>query len=371
LFEYVTQGNLQEFEAFVAGHPKGHFMQSRLWGDVKSNWKWEGILSRGADGAIRGSLAVLIRKVPVLPFTLMYGGRGPVCDLHDRETLQELVQGASALAKKYKSYVLKLDPDVLSSDTEYAQIMKDMGFTQHTSGANFEGIQPNYVFRLNVEGFDEESMLAFFQQKTRYNIRLAQRKGVEVRLCGKEMTPDFTRSMKETGLRDGFVVREQAYFDKMLDALGEHARLYMAFFEDRPIAGTLAIHYGDKVWYLYGASSNEYRNVMPNYLLQWHMIRWALETGCRIYDFRGVSGDLSEDNPLYGLYRFKRGFNGDLCEFAGEFDLILNRFTNFAVKKAESTYRKLRRARYLKKNRAQQQQQHNPETAGNTTEEKS
>ena len=111
----------------------------------------------------------------------------------------------------------------------------------------------------------------------------------------------------------------------MLDNLGEHARLYMAFHEGQPIAGTLAIHYGDKVWYLYGASSNEHRNLMPNYLLQWSMIQWAVETGCSVYDFRGVSGDISEDNPLYGLYKFKKGFGGDFTEFVGEYDLVLKR----------------------------------------------
>ena len=94
--------------------------------------------------------------------------------------------------------------------------------------------------------------------------------------------------------------------------------------EGTPIAGTLAIHYGDKVWYLYGASSNEHRNLMPNYLLQWRMIQWAVETGCRIYDFRGVSGNVSEDNPLYGLFRFKQGFGGDFTEFVGEEDLVLS-----------------------------------------------
>lgn len=104
------------------------------------------------------------------------------------------------------------------------------------------------------------------------------------------------------------MTRKPEYFAAMLDNLGEHARLYMAFDpNDTPIAGTLAIHYGDKVWYLYGASSNEHRNLMPNYLLQWRMIQWAVETNCRIYDFRGVSGDVSEDNPLYGLFRFKQG----------------------------------------------------------------
>ena len=89
------------------------------------------------------------------------------------------------------------------------------------------------------------------------------------------------------------------------------------------IAATIAVRYGKKTWYLYGASDNEFRNLMPNYLLQWEMIRWAVEGGCDVYDFRGVSGDLSPDNPLYGLYRFKKGFSGELTEFCGEFNLLL------------------------------------------------
>ena len=88
---------------------------------------------------------------------------------------------------------------------------------------------------------------------------------------------------------------------------------------------------------------------MPNYLLQWHMIQWAVELGCRIYDFRGVSGDLSEDNPLYGLYRFKKGFNGDLVEFCGEYDYIFNKPVNFMIEKGEFIYRKLRKQLFMLK----------------------
>ena len=121
--------------------------------------------------------------------------------------------------------------------------------------------------------------------------------------------------------------------------------------EGTPIAGTLAIHYGDKVWYLYGASSNEHRNLMPNYLLQWSMIQWAVETGCRVYDFRGVSGDVSEDNPLYGLFRFKQGFGGDFTEFVGELDLVLDPFVYWCVEHGTSVFKELRRRLYLIKNR--------------------
>ncbi|MGM9623135.1 MAG: peptidoglycan bridge formation glycyltransferase FemA/FemB family protein, partial [Butyricicoccus porcorum] len=107
----------------------------------------------------------------------------------------------------------------------------------------------------------------------------------------------------------------------------------------------------------YGASANgtkefDVRKLMPNYLLQWMMIQWALEKGCRIYDFRGVSGDLTPDNPLYGLYRFKKDFNGDLVQFVGEYDLVFNKPVHFAVVHGQSTYRNLRRKRFLKKNAA-------------------
>ena len=222
-------------------------------------------------------------------------------------------------------------------------------------GKNFEAIQPRYVFRLNVEGKTEEELLAGFHQKWRYNIRLAERKGVEVRICGQEAVPDFARLMLTTGVRDGFVTRQESYFADMLTNLGEHCRLYMAYAGGEAIAGTLAIHYGDKVWYLYGASSNEHRNLMPNYLLQWRMIQWAVQTHCRIYDFRGVSGDVSEDNPLYGLYRFKQGFGGDFVEFVGEMDWVINKPVYFAMEKGTAVFKELRRRVYLLKHRKEGQ----------------
>ena len=352
MYEFITEKTLPEYEAFVQSHPKGNFAQSYLWGKQKPMWQWDAIAVRGEDGAIRGSLAVMTRKVPGIGRTLMYGCRGPVCDLDDRETFSQLLDGAKVLAKKYKSYVIKIDPDVPSSNTAFSSMLQSFGFRAKEGGKNFEAVQPRYVFRLNVEGKTEEELLANFHQKWRYNIRLAERKGVTVRICGKEMVPAFSDLMLTTGVRDGFVTRKPEYFAAMLDNLGEHARLYMAFDpNDTPIAGTLAIHYGDKVWYLYGASSNEHRNLMPNYLLQWRMIQWAVETNCRIYDFRGVSGDVSEDNPLYGLFRFKQGFGGDFTEFVGEMDLVLSPVIYWAVEHGTSIFKELRKQVYLIRNR--------------------
>ena len=101
--------------------------------------------------------------------------------------------------------------------------------------------------------------------------------------------------------------------------MGKDAVLFMAYLDDTPIAGTIGIFSGHKGWYLYGASSNAHRNVMPNYLLQWEMIRESLRRNCVFYDLRGVPGELEEDNPLYGLYRFKKGFGGTYTKFSGLF----------------------------------------------------
>jgi len=154
--------------------------------------------------------------------------------------------------------------------------------------------------------------------------------------------------MVVTGTRDEFVVRTLEYFEKMYDCMApDNLRLYLAKYDGKIVAGTLAILYGNKVWYLYGASSNEYRNVMPNYLLQLEMIKWALENKCDIYDFRGISGDIDESNPLYGLYRFKKGFNGKFTEFVGEMDYVFSPFMYFMVEHGEKIYRELRKKIYL------------------------
>lgn len=350
--EIITKEQIPEYEAFLQSHPKGHFAQSVLWAKQKPMWQWEAIVSRDKDGKIKGSLAVLIRKIiPGMPFTMMYGCRGPVTDLDDKETLADLIDGAKKLAKKYHSYVIKIDPDVPSEETAYTKILEDLGFRLTGGGATFDAIQPQYVFRLNTQGKTAEELLMSLPQSTRRKVRAGAKKGVTVEIKGKEAVPDFARLMLETGVRDGFVTREASYFENMLDNLGEHARLYMAYYEGQAIAGTLAIWYGDKVWYLYGASSNEHRNLMPNYMLQWSMIEWAVEKGCRIYDFRGVPGRVGEDHPLYGLYKFKLGFGGDYVEFVGEMDMVLNKPVNWMITKGKPVFMDLRKKLYLLKNK--------------------
>ena len=116
--ELIQESTLAEYEAFVQSHPKGHFAQSSLWAKQKPAWKWRAIVSRGADGRIRGSIAFLIRTMPYIHKTMLYACRGPVCDLDDRETFGELVAAARELAKEYKAYVIKIDPDCAGREAD-------------------------------------------------------------------------------------------------------------------------------------------------------------------------------------------------------------------------------------------------------------
>ena len=333
----------QEYKKFLENHERCNFQQSLEWARVKDSWKNEVILAEDEQGNIIGSLSVLIRKIPIFG-NLMYSSRGPVCDIHDEKVLEQLTEGAKQLAKKYHAFVLKIEPDIKSDDKEFRKIVTKLGYRIKDDAKDFsEEIQPRYVFRLDIKGKTEDEIFAGFHQKTRYNIRLAIKKGVTVKEGTKEDLKDFHKIMVETGARDGFIIRPLEYFEKMYDALApEHMKVLMAYYEGKPISGVIPIMYGNKTWYLYGASSNEYRNVMPNYLLQWEMIKLAIARKNDIYDLRGVSGVVDESHPQYGLYRFKKGFGAEFTEFLGEIYIPFQPVWYKLYKVAEKTFRKLR-----------------------------
>jgi lipid II:glycine glycyltransferase (peptidoglycan interpeptide bridge formation enzyme) len=114
----------------------------------------------------------------------------------------------------------------------------------------------------------------------------------------------------------------------MMDCFGDKMRLYLCYYNDTAISGALCCQYAKKTYYVFGASDNQYRNVMPNYLMQWEMIKWALEGGCKVYDFLGIPVNADPESPMIGVYRFKKGFNGEILGYVGEFDYVLNPFIN-------------------------------------------
>ena len=324
MIEFVNLERSQELDQFVADHKNGHFMQTSLWGRARSDRNWIGIIDRDEKGSIQGTMALLCRPMKRINQQLLYAPRGPV--FNDLNTFLKLVDAAIAYGKKNHGYMLRIDPPILAGDTKFASLAVKKGFSI-SSEAGFGTYQPKNVYQTDLTGMTEETLMQSFHQKTRYNIRLAIRKGVTVREGTVADVPVFHDMLKDTGKRDGFTVHPQSFYTEFMEAMPENAHLFIAEVEGKAVAGTMEVIQGDKAWYVYGGSYVEHRNLMPNYLLQWEMMRAGLNSGCTLYDFRGVEGFPTEDNPKYGLHRFKQGFNSNFVEYVGQMDLIISKFS--------------------------------------------
>lgn len=351
--KFVTdEESKKEYKKFLEGHKRCNFQQSLEWAEIKKpNWIPEVVLAEDEEKDIIGSLCVWIRKMPIFG-NIMYSPRGPVCDIHDISVMKQLTDGVKELAKKYNAFAVRIEPDIETDDQVFRDVVTNLGYKIKDDARDFKDeIQPRFVFRLDIKGKTEEEVMAGFHQKWRYNIRLATKKGVTIKEGTREDLKDFHKIMVETGKRDGFITRPLEYFEKMYDNMApDHMKVLLAYYDGKPISGVIPIFYGNKTWYLYGASSNEHRNLMPNYLLQWEMIKLAISRHDDIYDFRGVSGVVDENHPQYGLYRFKKGFGAKFTEFIGEIYIPFKPIHFRLYKFSEKTFRTLRQIkRNLKK----------------------
>ncbi len=357
LIDKKNKALLEEYEQFAKTSEYGSFMQSLRWPDVKEGWDWDAVISRGSDGKIRGTCLVIIKKVPVFRSTFMYAPHGPVCDWRDKEVMADIFEGIKVLAKRYKSYQLMWDPPFEEKDRDISEAIIAMGFTHVFDAPELSTIQPrnNYMLR-NIKGKTPDEVMLSFKPDWRNRIRKGPKKGVVCKICGTEALDDFYPMMQATGIRDGFSIRGKEYFVKFIEGLGpEHCHLFMCYTEEDgkqiPLSGAVTTQYAGKTCYVYGASANHHRNLYPNYLMQWTMINWALENDNYIYDFMGIPFYNDETNPNYGVYKFKKGFNGEVVTYAGEFYYVFKPFKKKLIdfcEKVVMNHRERQRQKLLK-----------------------
>lgn len=306
---------VEKYEEFIQKQDLCDFQQSIKWAKIKKFWENEIIIIYDDTKNIVGTMSILIRKIPIFG-NLMYVPRGPIGNIHNEKILKELTNRMKKIAQKYKAFAIIIEPNIKNDDEEFKKVIKKLGYKINNKAMKFDQeIQARHNFRLNLENKKEEEIFKNFSSKTRYNIRMAIKKGVEVRERNEEGIDEFYELMEQTGKRDNFRIRPKEYFKTILEKFPKEAKIFIAYYKEEPIAGIMPILYGNKMWYLYGASGNSHRNCMPNYLLQWEMIKLAIKSKCQIYDFRGVSLEKGEEG---GLYRFKKGFGGDFVELIGE-----------------------------------------------------
>jgi lipid II:glycine glycyltransferase (peptidoglycan interpeptide bridge formation enzyme) len=234
------------------------------------------------------------------------------------------------LARRQRAICLKIEPDLEDGEPAAASLLgmcRDMGFRPSP-----QTIQPRRTVLVDLND-EPEMILKRMKQKTRYNIRLAARKGVTIRPGTEQDLAAFYRLMERTAERDGFGIHSQAYYQAahQLFVPSGQGRFLLAEYQGQLLAGLVVLAFGDTACYMYGASSDEHRNRMPAYLLQWEAMLWAREQGCGTYDLWGVPDEdeaalearfTQRNDGLWGVYRFKRGFGGRLVRTVGAWDLV-------------------------------------------------
>jgi lipid II:glycine glycyltransferase (peptidoglycan interpeptide bridge formation enzyme) len=311
----MPEVTLTQWRDFVAAHPDIHLLQTAEWGELKSAFGWTPARIINGDAGVQ----ILFRKLP-LGFTIGYipkvdGGRWTV----DGNIWKEI----DSVCKKHHAIFCKLEPDAWEGEA-----------TVHGpwSTASPHNIQPPRTITLDISD-SEDDILARMKQKTRYNVRLAEKKGVAVRAW--DDLDGFHQMMQVTGGRDGFGVHSLEYYRRAYELFHPTgmAELLMAEYEGQPLAALMVFARGERAWYVYGASNDQERNRMPTYLLQWEAIRWAKSHGCEEYDLWGVPDEdeakleaefESRHDGLWGVYRFKRGFGGTLKRAMQAVDRVYN-----------------------------------------------
>ncbi|MEK3884892.1 peptidoglycan bridge formation glycyltransferase FemA/FemB family protein [Paenibacillus sp. PL2-23] len=321
IVDITNQEERSRYERFIRMSPFASTTQDMAWSEVKSNWLPLYVyLEEG--GEIIAAMSVLMVNA-VGDGKLAYACKGPVCDPRDAELVHRLVQEAEAAVRAQNAFVLRLDPETVY-DEGLCERYAELGYVLRSRNVSAKDTtQPRFNMVLDLKGKSEQELLESFHHKTRYNIRLAERKGVTTRYSAEksdlELFHDLYVIMSN---RHGISYRPYGYFSRMLDAYREYTRVYLAEHEGETIAAAVAISYGDKTWYIYGASGNDKRNLMAPHLLQWEMIKWSVEQGKARYDFGGVFKLDQSD----GLYRFKEGFchPDRYTEYIGEIDRVFD-----------------------------------------------
>lgn len=307
--------------------PAPHLLQSWEWGEVKAQTGWAAhrlLWTQPGSAVPVAAASLLLRRVNRLPWGVAYVPKGPALDWADPAAVELALAGVEAAARQRRAIFVKIDPDVDPASSAGQQL---------TAALQRRGWQPSpeqIQFR-NTALLDltagEEALLAAMKPKWRYNIRLAERRGVQVRVGGPADLPTFYALYAETGQRDGFIVRPFEYYRQtwerfMQPAEGEApwAALLLAEVEGDAVAGLILFGFGGTAWYMYGASSERQRNLMPNHLLQWEAMRLAAGRGCAIYDLWGAPDVLEESDPMWGVWRFKEGFGAQFAPHIGAWD---------------------------------------------------
>ena len=330
----MDSADLTTWNDTIAAFPEAHVLQTREWAGIKARYGWqaEPFVWRGEGGQVVAAALLLHRRLPSpLPWSVLYAPKGPLlASWEDADLRVRVLDDLQAYARRTGAIFLKIDPDVVvgtgvpGEDVAQETVLgNEVRQTLRHRGWRFsaEQVQFRNTVLLDLTP-SEDALLAAMKQKTRYNIRLAARKGVTVRVGTHEDLPLLYRMYAETAARDGFIIRPKAYYLAVWQTLmaAGMAEPLIAEVESEPVAAIVVFRFGARAYYFYGMSTGRHRNKMPTYALQWEAIRRAKDAGFRWYDFWGAPDEFTPDDPMWGVFRFKRGFGATVVRTLGAWD---------------------------------------------------
>jgi len=324
------------WDAFVTGHPSGNLLQGAAWSELKGRFGWERrrVAVSDARGELLAGAQVLLRRRYGL--SVAYAPRGPLLS-GEPAADRLLLAGMERLARRARAVFLRLEPDILENDPRADAVHT---WLQLQGLRPAETIQPRSSVHVDLRR-TPEAILAGCTKGHRADIRRAERQGVAVRDGGPEDTPTFHAIMRATGERASFAVHSADYYRAALALHLPRARLLIAALDGRPVAAHMVFADAHCGRYLYSGADEAGLKSGANHLLEWHAITWARELGCERYDLWGVPDALgraagatdeaerealaaeAQKDPLIGVYRFKKGFGGEVVRYLPAYDQVL------------------------------------------------
>jgi peptidoglycan pentaglycine glycine transferase (the first glycine) len=310
----------------IASLPNPHLLQTWEWAQCKQPYGWQSIPVQWENAAAM----VLQRSATPFHLKILYAPRGPLLDWQNTDLRHRVLADLEALTRRQKAIFIKIDPEILlgtgipgTTDAQENPTGKEITEELTQRGWRFspEQIQFRNTALLDLTG-SEEQWLARMKQKTRYNIRLAEKKGVTVRQGTANDLPLLYQMYAETSVRDGFVIRPREYYFAIWETFMQQEMAFplIAEVENEPVAALILFCFAGRAWYLYGMSRNLHRETMPNYLLQFAAMRFARARGCDQYDLWGAPDVFDESDSMWGVFRFKDGLGCTVLRTIGAWD---------------------------------------------------
>jgi lipid II:glycine glycyltransferase (peptidoglycan interpeptide bridge formation enzyme) len=325
---------IPQWNQLLLQFPDAHILQTSQWAEAKKQNGWSPMyFQEGSDPQAPEGLALILRRQVSLAgvkFSVLYAPKGPVLHWDDQSSVSRMLDGLQDICRQEKAIFIKIDPDVLlgtgiPGTEDEVPAPQGLALQDALKRRGWQYSQDQIQFRNSVFidlRKSEDDLLAAMKQKTRYNIRLAARKGVQVRQGKVAELPILYKMYAETAVRDGFVIRHPDYYlntwRRFIEA--DMAKILIAEVETQPVAALILFHFNGTARYMFGMSTENARELMPNHLLQWEAMRLAKRLGCHTYDMWGAPEVFDESDSMWGVFRFKQGFNGTITRTLGAWD---------------------------------------------------